>query len=102
VQLYPNPTDGLVWFNGLTGLAGGPAELAGSLTGLAGGPTPGNEPATVRLRLFDQSGKVLMNLALADPSHPLQLPESLPDGLYLLAWSAGAQSGMLPLVLNRP
>jgi hypothetical protein len=88
VQLYPNPSNGLVWLSGLDALAPW--------------PTTDNEQAPVRLRLFDQSGKTLLNIALADASHPLQLPESLPDGLYLLAWSAGAQSGMLPLVLTRP
>jgi hypothetical protein len=88
VQLYPNPSHGLVWLDGLDALRD------------EGPETMHNAP--LRLRLFDPRGAELMRIALADAAQPLQLPAELPDGLYMLAWTAGTQSGMLPLVLSRP
>jgi hypothetical protein len=89
VQLYPNPSSGVVWLSGLeTVWQSGQSDDLGA--------------ALVRLRLFDTRGAELWSASLADASQPLELPAQLPEGLYLLAWTAGAQSGMLPFVLSRP
>ncbi len=63
VQLFPNPTDGLIFVE-----------------------TSGSESGTLPARVLDSKGALVLNTTLAAGAgpQPVQLPESVADGVYLL------------------